>query len=375
MDLRCYHIDVEGDRLILDGICEEWFAVLWNRRFAKGDDFTIELPPTVRNIALFSEGKVIELMKLHPLTGASEHVGIITAVTINSGERSVLTISGQSFDGMLERRILAEYEFRSTAMTIFRKNAGDLAHELRRLGALAFDTSTDIEDGTAAVYKFKPLSEYQNYLAADKGFGLRSSIEHGSTVRAVISGFAIADRSVHQSDIKRVIFSDDFENASSFERSHTESGAVTGVVVGSAARRNTTTHVDIAQFISFYGDASGYDRIEKFQEVTPVTVQEDRGGVMWEVIDEWETMLRANELVKPLYVSATDFFGAELSINGEWETKFMLGDIVTVHCRDWDMSADKQISEIKEFWDADNVTVTATLGEPPKTLMEVFKKG
>ena len=115
--------------------------------------------------------------------------------------------------------------------------------------------------------------------------------------------------------------------------------------------------------------------IEKFQQITPVTAQEVIDGEIWNVIDEWETQLKANEMAKPLFVPTTDFFGAEIAIRGDWETIFSVGDIVTVHCKDWNMSADKQISEIKEFWDADNVTVTATLGEPPKTLMEVFKKG
>lgn len=375
MDLRCYHVDADGDRLILDGICEEWFAVLWNRRFAKGDDFTIELPPTVRNISLFCEGKVIELMKPHPLTGASEHVGVITAVSINSGERSVLTISGQSFDGMLERRILTEHAPRTTAMTVLRKNCGDVANVLRRFHALKFDTSTDIEDDEVFPYKFKTLADYVGHLAASKGWGLRSSISHGSAIKGVISGYKAVDRSIHQSDVRRVIFSDDFENASSFELNHNESGAVTGVVIGSNAQRNVTTHVDIAEFISYYGDTSGYDRIEKFQQITPVTAQEVIDGEIWNVIDEWETQLKANEMAKPLFVPTTDFFGADIAIRGEWETKFSVGDIVTVHCKDWNMSADKQISEIKEFWDAGNVTVTATLGDPSKTLMEVFKKG
>ena len=376
MDIRCYHIDADGDRLILDGICEEWFAVLWNRRFAKGDDFTIELPPTVRNIALFSEGKVIELMKPHPVTGASEHVGIITTVSINSGERSVLTISGQSFDGMLERRILVDIDYNSlTAMTAFRENAGDLAYPLRRFHALNFDTNTDIEDNGVFTYKFKTLADYAGYLAANKGWGLRSSIVQGEMTRAFISGYNAVDRSIHQSNVKRVIFSDDFENASSFERSHNESGAVTGVVVGSNSKHNDDTHVHIEEFTAYYGDASGFDRIEKFQQIEPITFKEKIDDVVWELLDFEATAKLAYNTSKPLFVPTTDFFGADISIRDEWETKFSLGDIVTVHNKAWNMSADKQISEIREFWDADNITVTATLGDPQKTLMEVFKKG
>ena len=53
MEIYSYHID--GDYLKLDGVCDEWFEILWTRRFFKGDDFTITLPPTSKNIELFSE--------------------------------------------------------------------------------------------------------------------------------------------------------------------------------------------------------------------------------------------------------------------------------------------------------------------------------
>ena len=53
MEIYSYHID--GDYLKLDGVCDEWFEILWTRRFFTGDDFTITLPPTARNIELFSE--------------------------------------------------------------------------------------------------------------------------------------------------------------------------------------------------------------------------------------------------------------------------------------------------------------------------------
>ena len=133
MEIYSYHID--GDYLTLDGVCEEWFEILWTRRFFKGDDFTITLPPTARNIELFSEGKVIELAKVNPLTGTSEHAGIITSTEITSGEKAVLTVSGQNFVGLLDRRILSECEYDDTAMTVFRKNAGDLANAKRRFTA------------------------------------------------------------------------------------------------------------------------------------------------------------------------------------------------------------------------------------------------
>ena len=57
MEIYSYHID--DDYLVLDGVCEEWFEILWTRRFFKGDDFTITLPPTSKNIELLDRKSVV----------------------------------------------------------------------------------------------------------------------------------------------------------------------------------------------------------------------------------------------------------------------------------------------------------------------------
>lgn len=374
MEIYSYHID--GDYLVLDGICEEWFEILWTRRFFKGDDFTITLPPTSKNIELFSEGKVIELAKVNPLTGTSEHAGIITSTEITSGEKAVLTVSGQNFVGLLDRRILSECEYDDTAMTVFRKNAGDLANAKRRFAATTFDAESDTANYNVTRMLFKSLAEYAASLAANVGWGLKSRIAHDkSGVHIVIGGRNRVDRSISQTDVKRVIFSDEYDTASDFERRHSDSGAVTGVVVGSKLQHNDNTHVDIEQYTDYFGDTQSYDRIEKYQSITPVTKTEMRGKVEWTVLDDWETYLAAKNLAETCYISATDYFGAEITIKGDWEQIFEVGDIVTVQNTAWGAVANKQVTEISEYWGADNVTVTATLGDPPKTLAEILKKG
>lgn len=375
MEIYSYHID--GDGLVLDGTCDKWFEILWTRRFFRGDDFTISLPPTPKNIALFSEGKVVELEKVNPLTGVSEHAGIITSVSVTSGERATLTVTGQSFDGLLNRRILAEYESDDTSMMLIRRNAGDLANEKRRFAATVFDSSVDTAAYQVGAMMFKTLAEYTANVASSKGWGLQSYISHSTALpHIVISGRQFVDRSISQSAVKSVVFSDDYETATDFERQHTESGVVTGVVAGAKKQYNDVTHVDIEKYVDYFGDAQSYARIEKYQSVTPVTKIEIRGkDVEWTVLDEWETFLAADELAAANYVKATDYLGANIIVKDGWESKFAVGDFVTVKNTAWDMSADKQVSEVQEYWGADNITVTATLGEPPKTLIEILKRG
>lgn len=372
MDIYCYHID--GDHLMLDGVCGEWFELLWKRKFLKGDEFTIQLPPTAKNIELFAVGKVIELAKLNPVTGASEHCGIIISRSISAGEKSTLTVSGLSFDGMLERRILADYEAGDTAITILRKNAGDLADAKRQFGAIVFDESNDIAGYQTAQFLYKKLSEFVANIATAKGWGLQSRVVHGkSDVHIEVGGRQCVDRSILQSEVGRCIFSDEYENASDFEFQQSPSGAVTGVVVGSKKQYNDSTHIDIEKYTEFFGDARGYERIETFQNISPVTKAETRGKVEWTILDEWNTFLAADELAAASYVEATDFFGAGILLRDGWEKKFFVGDTVTIQNTAWNLAANKQITEVQEFWSADSATITATLGEPPKTLSEIFK--
>lgn len=375
MEIYSYHID--NDYLKLDGVCDEWFEILWTRRFFNGDDFTITLPPTVRNIELFSEGKVIELAKVNPLTGASEHAGIITSTEITSGEKAVLTVSGQNFVGLLSRRILADYALGDTTMTVLRKNAGDLAQQNRQLGATTFDSTVDCPAYQAGQMLFKRLSDFVGNIASTKGWSLQSRIAHNkSGVQIVMSGRQSVDRSVSQANVARVIFSDVSETATDFERQHSDNGAVTGVVVGSKKQYNGSSHIDVEQYIGFFGDARSYDRIESYKSITPVTKIEIRQkDVEWTVLDEWETFRAADEMAAASYVLATDFFGANIVINGDWESKFAVGDVVTVQNTAWSAVANKQVTEVREYWGADDITVTATLGEPQKTLAEIFKKG
>lgn len=376
MDIYCYRF---GDNVLeFEGVCAKWFEVLWTQRFFKGGEFKLTLPPTADNLELFREGNVIELEKTNPKTGRNEHAGIITSVSLTAGERAVLTISGQDFVGMLERRVLSEYELDDTSMTILRKNAGDLAKPSKRaFAATEFDASSDFAGYKFSGMLFGTLANYVSTVAADKGWGVYSWIRHDkSGCRIVISGRSSTDRSAAQPSAVRVIFSDEQDTAADFERQHSDSGSVTGVVVGSKKQYNDASHIDIDKYTDYFGDAQSYGRIEEFQSITPVTKIEIRGkDDEWTILDEWETFLAADELAAGCYVTATDYFDASIVIRGSWEEKFTVGDTVTIQNTAWNMSTDRQVTEIREYWGSDSVTVTATLGEPQKTLAEILKKG
>lgn len=386
MIIYSYHLD--GEWLKLDGICEDWFEILWTRRFFKGDDFTITVPPTEANIKRFFEGQIVELVDPDNIQDISEYAGIITSVSIVSGANSKLTISGKSFDGMLERRILTAWAINNTdtIMTVLRRNAGDMAIESRRFVGTTFvsDADNDPIAPSLAQLQFKKLSDYVTTVGQKLGWGLQSAIRHNYydadtdsvlPPHIIITGRYSVDRSVNQDVNKHVVFSDEYENATDFERNYNEGGAVTASVVGSPKNYDEGTFKDIDKFVAHFDKgAVSYGRIEKYQKITPITSVEYRnlGAEKWAVLDYDSTYAEAEKIARNVYVDPTDYFGCTIMLGKDWNKKVKLGDIVTAQNTRWNMSADKMLTEVQEYYGADSKRITATLGEAPKTLLEII---
>lgn len=381
MQIYCYKNN--GTSLDLLGNTETAIEILWTRRFFKGDDFSIKLPTTKENIRLFDKGNVVELPRPSLVINESNYGGVITSVDVTKDK---MTVKGKSFDGMLERRIFTEWALGDTAMNILDKNAGVQAEEIRRFGATTFNLSeaTDCTGLFAEAMRYKKLSDYVATVGQYAGWGLQAAISHnvidlatGKTLppHVTISGKYAVDRSVAQNSVRPVIFSDNFENATDFESVYNESGAVTGTTVVATAQYDASQKLDVKAYHGYFGDASGYDRIEKYGTVKAVTMQEDRGlNGIWTVLDPDATDENAVEIADTMYAKPTDMFNCTILLNDEWYKSFDVGDIVTVECRKWGRQANKRVTEIQEYWGTRGQhKITATLGEPYKTLNEIIK--
>lgn len=380
MQIYCYKNN--GTSLDLLGTTETAIEILWTRRFFKGDDFVLKLPATKENVNFFDKGSVVELSRPSLVVNESNYGGVITSVKVSENE---MTVNGKSFDGMLERRIFTEWAVGDTAMAIIDKNAGMQADEMRRFGATMFNLSetTDCAGLFAEPMRYKKLSDYVMTVGQFTEWGLESAIAHNFVEletgkklppHIVISGRYGVDRSVEQSKVKPVIFSDNFENATDFEVNYNEVGAVTGTVIVAPAQYDANKKIDIAEYHGYFGETNGYDRIEKYSTVKAVTKQEVRGlDNVWTVLDVNATKENAVKTANTMYAKPTDMFNCVILLNEEWYKLFNVGDIVTVECREWNKQANKRVTEIAEYWGASGHKITATLGEPYKTLNEIIK--
>lgn len=373
MEIYSYHAD--GDYLICDGVCDKWFEILWTRRFLSGDDFTITLPPTSQNISLFAKNQVVELAKKNA-DGMSNYVGIITSVAITSGEREALTVSGQSADGFLDRRIAVKNG--TNIIETLNLNAGSGALADRRLPTVSF-MQEDGEPPRTYGGRLAKLSDCVEKTSAAVGWGLRSEISHNTPDPYIrVIGYYAKDRSILQKANSRVIFSDDLGTAGNFDYSANDSGVVNAAVVWSPMQVNQPGLIDVEEFLNIFdnGSGKGFERVEVLKKISPITMTQLRNTAPWTVLDYSATYDEAESVAESSYTSGgAEFFGADITINDGWESKFAIGDIITIHNTAWGVTANKRITEICEYWGADSTTVTATLGDPPKTLKQIMKAG
>jgi hypothetical protein len=269
-------------------------------------------------------------------------------------------------------------------MTVLRRNAGDMAIESRRFIGTTFisDTDNDPIAPSLVQLQFKKLSDYITTAGQELSWGLQSAIRHNYydvntdsilPPHIIITGRYSVDRSVNQDVNKHVAFSDEYENATDFEKNYNEGGAVTASVVGSPRAYDDGTHKDIDKFVAHFDKgATSYGRIEKYQKITPVTSAEYRGEVPWAVLNYDSTYAEAEKLARNVYVDPTDYFGCTIMLGKDWNKKAKLGDIVTAQNTRWNMSADKMLTEVQEYYGANGGRITATLGEAPKTLLEII---
>lgn len=383
MELLCYKIN--GEYLDLLGICNNSSSILWTLNFFKGDTFTIKAPASAENVNLFKQGNVVELMK-STNSNFSDHCGIITAISIQQtmqGEQ--INVQGKSVDGMLDRRVLTEYATGDSFMTIFRKNAGDLALTSRKFPATSFVTNADFSGVFGEAMRFKKLSEYANTAGQFLGVGLRTTIAHnvvdietGEYLKPyfIVEAYEGVDRTIDQTENKAVVFSDVYQNATNFEYDYNENGAITSAVMYSEEKHDSANQIDVSSFWDYDNDVVGYERIEKAVKIAAETTSEDRSTGLtpefWTVLDYETTLKAAEKKRETVYVKPTNAFDCEPKLTESYNEAFEIGDIITTQNSGWNMTANKRITQIVELYDSSKTQIKATLGEPLKSLSEII---
>lgn len=365
MDIWIY--DISDDGLKTAGISEQASSFMWTERFAKPDTFSIELPPTTENSTLFTANRII---------AAENFSGIITSVKITDKK---LTVGGTSLNGILSRRVIANYNWDDTVLTLVDKNCALLAEENRRFPRVIVDYTADCPGYLSSKLVYGRLSDYAEIIANSEDFGIFGRINH-DTKQIELYGRYAQDRSADQTINKPVVFSDNYENMTDITYNFSNASVINRVTVFSEGNYDNLNFIDLDGFEQTFelGENSGYNLVEEFIEIDPVTASEWRsngaGADLWTILNYERTLAKAQTTAQETLSKATDNVSCSLIVGNEWRKKFAVGDVVTVQVEKYGITINKRISEITTFISSGKDVVDAVLGEPTKTLSDLLRK-
>ncbi len=350
------------------GLCSNAISVLWIRRFFKGDSFTIEVPATPQNLKMFQKYHIVAY---------GDNAGYITAYDIDV--KGKIIAKGTSFDGMLTRRILINYRANDSLLTVISRNAVELAEKERQFAATVIDYGIDTDGLISEATQYQQLSEYIRIVGEIQNFGVFGRFNHNTNLIELYGRFGIY-RSKNQTLVKPVVFSDTFGNAADITYSYNSAPEINAIFAHADGEKDFANYIDIDAFSAYITPSSastGYDLNEKHYNAIPVTTLEARqvgdNIQYWTVLNYDWTLKAAQNVAQTMYSTAVDNISCKIALHSNYRNICDVGDIVTIYAQKYDITADKRITEIREFTDSTKQTIEATIGDPPKTFAEAVK--
>ncbi|MBY6278111.1 siphovirus ReqiPepy6 Gp37-like family protein [Symbiobacterium thermophilum] len=122
------------------------------------------------------------------------------------------------------------------------------------------------------------------------------------------------------------------------------------------------------------GEAEGLSRIETFIDSRDISEEDESGQALPE--EQVIAKLRERGLQKLAEFAQEFFLEGQILTNSpfEYEKDYDLGDIVTIQNREWGITRDARITEIKEIYEPGGFQIEATFGESRPTLVKKLKQ-
>jgi hypothetical protein len=196
--------------------------------------------------------------------------------------------------------------------------------------------------------RYQNLSKELEKITMGCDLGVRVTIDtHG--LKWIVDVYEGRNLSVDQHKNSPVIFSHDFDNIKAQKYIVSSIGhKSTGYIGGKGEGKDRQLEI-------LGGDNAGINRIETFVNAS---------GSRDDLIQKGEQKLKELKQIKTLegQVSKTGPFTYER----DWD----LGDIVTIQNKDWGVTMNARIIEVKEVYEASNIGLEVTFGSKVPTLMD-----
>ncbi len=386
------------------GMLEAYTSLQWVRRFYKPGEFELVVPIPAADADAAALLTLLQKENIVWPKGKNEagYIYYIHPEMDDKGQET-LDIKGNFLTGYLGRRIVWDNLYltgtaESMMRTLVDKNAVSPSDSGRVIPMLSLGNTHGIAD--TGIYQTPNdgrdnLGDALNTLAAaaDVGQHILFDLPNKSLKYEVWRGL---NRTVGQSENPRAIFCREYENVLTQEYSDSNDDLrnvalvdgkftypVTTQKTDSDGKVTTeTTDVDEA-VAATVGTASGLDRCEAYvssdsSSKIDTGAQDGDGNTVYTYLSKSDFLnLLTQDGTKELAQHAeVQSFSSTINLYGNlsYQTDWDLGDSVTFFSRRWGLQLDTRITEVKETYEENGMTLDVTFGNDLPTLLDKIKR-
>jgi hypothetical protein len=349
-------------------------SLLFTRRWHEVGEFELRINRYKRHTELLQRGNLIML-------GASRSkVGIIRHREIELDENGKASenwiVKGIALKGVVAQRITVPPDgdshdrVNSSAETVMKhyvdRHVVNPVDVKRKIDMIVIASDQQRGSNISWESRFKNLAEELVEISKASGLGWDVILDLQQK-KWIFDVFEGRDLTVNQSVNPPVIFSPQFESLKqlSFVESdynYRNYGYIAGQGEGADRR------------VVEVGDAEGLSRIETFIDARDISEQDEDQQALPEA--EIIAKLQQRGQQKLAEFEQEFFLEGQILTNSPfvYEKDYDLGDIVTIQNREWGVTRDARITEIKEIYEPGGFQIEATFGESRPTLVKKLKQ-
>jgi hypothetical protein len=332
----------------LQGIIENHTSLIWSRKLYTAGKFEIHAPATVDNLELLRPGNIIT-------KGDKDEAAVIRG--LENEESTVLneiTRTGYFMPIYFNDRLTGPtINFNGTAEEALYM----LAHTPEIVPRMAYGALQGYTEKVEFQATYKNTLSHMEKIARASGLGFRVVPDFKEKI-LTYEVYRGKNRTEGQRENPQVIFSETYNNLNRTKYTYNDELYKTKVIVGGDGEGKNRAYVTV-------GGGSGLDLREVFLDAKDINREEMTQ-------EQYLAALRARgeEYLKTSCQIAECFESeAEAEVNFTYKQDYDLGDIVTVKKKNWKITTDLRITELKEVYEYGGMFVVPTFGDAiPETI-------
>lgn len=338
---------------------DNYESLIFTRRWHRPGEFTLRINRHKQGTEYLQKGNIVMLspakagiirhreIELGPEGKGSEQIMII-GHTLQSiaGQRVVVPPEGQSHDVKSGPAETVMKHYASNCMI-------NPTNPARKIPIVVLATDQGRGPSISWQSRYKNLAEELEKVSLVTGLGWNICLDL-TTKEWVFEVYQGRNLTAGQAENPPVIFSPDFDNIETQKYVESDIGYNTTAYVGGQGEGEGREIVEVGY------EKEGLDRREMFVDARDTTGEKlaSRGEQKLSETPEVKTF-EARTLTNSVFVYEKD-----------WD----IGDIVTVQSREWGVTADMQVTEVKEIYEPGGLKVEPVFGKNLPTLGEKIKQ-